>query len=117
MTFSKSQYDDAREDSYRRDFHKNSRMDDENYDGNKESESGRVGSVGSYETSENNDGFVITMQLSTASLENLKVIPFGNHIIIQSDEKQQYVNLNQTINPDKVSHSIKSNILTVNVKK
>jgi hypothetical protein len=115
MSFVKSQYDEGKDENHRQDFHRtgNYRNGDFGYyRGSKKFEFTK-----SVETNESEDGIVFTIPISLISPENFKVIPEKNYVIIQSNKKTIFINLDSRIELGEIKSTIKEDMLIIEVKK
>jgi hypothetical protein len=113
MGQSESQFEYEQKENHKREFHKNG-----NYRPYKRVYYTKISALtDSIETSENSDGFVVTIPLSLVPGGDLKIIPGDNYIIIQSKDKNQYVNLDWKISPENVIFEITDSLLILKVKK
>ena len=115
MNIDKSQFETGRIEAYKQDFHKTGNYRDDNlgYFGKPK----KFDFTNSMETIESKEGLFFRIPLSEVSNENLKIIPSISHIIVQSDKKTIFIDLDQKIRFGKPIISIKDDMLIIEVKK
>ena len=112
MITADSQFETERMDNYKRDYYKRGySWSDETISRSKFQYSN------STETNENSDGYVFNVPLSEMSIENLKIIPTKNYIIVQSNKKTIFITLDHDIKPESITTEVKGDKLMIGVKK
>lgn len=115
MNLAESQFETGRMENYKQDFHRsgNYRSDSSKYS----RRSKKFEFTKTVETNESEDGIVFTIPISLISPENFKVIPEKSYIIIQSNKKTIFINLDQRIELGEIKSTIKEDMLIIKVKK
>ncbi|AJF61669.1 hypothetical protein QT06_C0001G0835 [archaeon GW2011_AR15] len=114
MNMDESQFETGRMEAYKRDFHKTGTYHDDGsgYFGRPK----KFDFTNSVETSESKERLVFRIPLSEVSLENLKIISSKGHIIVQSDKKTIFLDLDQKIRFGKPMISFKDDMLIIELK-
>jgi len=115
MNIAESQFEIGRREVYKQDFHRAGTFRSDSSEYSRRSK--KFDFVDSVETTENKEGFVFRIPLSKISIENLKIIHEKNYIIVQSNKKTIFINLDHRIRLGKLITTINEEMLIIEVKK
>ena len=115
MNTTESQFETGRKDRHRQEFHRSGNYRNDSFGYSRRQK--KFEFIDSVETTESDHRFVFRIPLSLISIENYKVIPEKNYIIIQSNKKTIFINLDPSIQLGKLVKTFKADMLIIEVKK